>query len=261
MACLIKTHSLVLSSSHMTSDQRIMHIIIIPLWVVFLLYFSSCILAVHRRSHVALNWPFKALEIFFLSFHSLLCDPEKFRLLIFYTSVRFNSTFQTPTVFMSIVSFYSTQLFSFTYLPLQPLSSASAVWLPPNLHVCFSLFWRVLEGFTKTAICQGHGLHFAICCQIKLGEVVHPSLFGLPLPSTIYPSTSRLTCWECKRWWEKTWKSTKVQCLRLVAISWHPIVPFLIVYAMIDALATTTTCEAFPYCVPNRVQFVWLDRV
>ena len=42
MACLIKTHSLVLSSSQMTSDQRTMRIIIIPLWVVFLLYFSSC---------------------------------------------------------------------------------------------------------------------------------------------------------------------------------------------------------------------------
>lgn len=42
MPCLIKTHSCVLlPASQMTSDQRIMHIIIIPLWVVFLLFVSS----------------------------------------------------------------------------------------------------------------------------------------------------------------------------------------------------------------------------
>lgn len=122
--------------------------------------------------------------------------------------------------------------------------SASSILFPLNLiRLLFSLFRIVLEGFTKTAICQGHRLHFAICCKIKLGEVVYFSLFGLPLPSTTFLFTSGLTC--CKsvreggredREGEMTWMATKVEmsfcalCGSGTEISWHLIVPFLFIY-------------------------------
>lgn len=66
------------------------------------------------------------------------------------------------------------------------------------------------------------------------------SLFGLPMPSTIFPLTSGLTCWE--RWSEMTWTTTKVEmsiCTVFVSgseISWHPIVPFLFIFFMFFAL-------------------------
>lgn len=81
-------------------------------------------------------------------------------------SVSTNSQFDlTPSILMFLtLSFYSPQL---------PGSDICLLQLCILLHqfsfsVCVSQFLPlpgvVLEGFTKTAICQGHRLHFAICC-------------------------------------------------------------------------------------------------
>lgn len=162
------------------------------------------------RHHLgsALNWPFMVFDISLLSFFFFLAhfhfDPEKFTLLIFCKPVRFflsltpspslsfsplfNSTSQPPSPQLDICLFPSL-LFCLRHFNFHPTSS-----------VCFPHFFRIaLEGFTKTAICQGHRLHFAICCKIKLGEVVYLSLFGLPLPSAIFPFASGLTRQERER--------------------------------------------------------------
>lgn len=125
------------------------------------------------------------------SSHLFLFDPQKFRLLIFCKSVSFNSWLHflsSLTVFCFLFS-STFQLHPLRYLSPASLYSASVCSVPLYLiRLLLSLFRIVLEGFTKTAICQGHRLHFAICCKIKLGDVVYLALFGLPLPSAIFPS-------------------------------------------------------------------------
>lgn len=141
--------------------------------------------AARRHSDFALNWPFMAclfFDVSLLSFPLFLFDPEKFRSLIFYKSVRFNSWLHSlKAIRLTLQVYYLfTRLFfrlSFADIRLEILSRlcvpASTISVPLNLiRLLLSLFQILPEGFTKTAICQGHRLHFAICCKIKLGEVV-----------------------------------------------------------------------------------------
>lgn len=161
--------------------------------------------------------------------------------MIFYKSVRFTARLRFLNL-KSIFCFYSILLSTVSplryvqYLPsLYSASAESSVSL--NLICLFLSHFRIeLGGFTKTAICQGHRLHFAICCKIKLGEVVYPSLFGLRLPSKTFPFTSGLRCRDCVRdgggvKGEITWMTTNVEmCVRTLRTwwwsSWHLIVPF-----------------------------------
>lgn len=146
------------------------------------------------------------------------------------------------------------------------LYSVSAILFPLNLiRLLLSLFRIVLEGFTKTEICQGHRSHFAICCKIKLGEVVYFSLFGLLLPSTIFLLTSGLTCCERDggredREGEMTWMATRVGmsfcslCGSGSEISWHLIVPFFYYnyfYSIIGALANALKNPTSVCTTPN----------
>lgn len=220
----------------MTSDQRISLVIIIQLWVVFLRFVSSyfvLLVAILILLLIGLSWVLTSLSWIFTR-SSLTQRSSHCWASVHLSGLTHDSTIlNTNSVFMSIFCFYLIQLFQLLplrYLSLPSLYSASAISIPPNLiRLLLSLFRIVLEGFTKTAICQGHRLHFAICCKIKLGEVVYLSLFGLPLPSTIFPFTSGLTCWERVRdggrwpgWQPKLrWAFVLCVCLvvRLVGIS------------------------------------------
>lgn len=185
----------------MTSDQRTSLAIIIRLRLVFLRLASSC-----SATHVAililhLIGPFMHPDIPLMSFYTFLFDLETLWLLISLKSVKFNSApFKTPTEssrqpIPRIQLFPAWHPLTLRYFVFFFWTFCHCVSIPCNL-ICLLLshsppfFQGALEGFTKTAICQGHRLHFAICCKIKLGEVVYLPLYVLSVPSNIFPLTS-----------------------------------------------------------------------
>lgn len=159
----------------MTSDQRIWAVIIIRALSCFPAPRLISLCTLRHRSDFALNWPFIVCFFWHLSPEfSFLFDPEKFRLLTFCKSVGSNSwlhVLNSHSVFMSIYSAQLSSLSCSDILSLPFLYSAFRRFNSSQPHPSgFShFFWIVLQGFTKTAICQGHRLHFAICCKIKLG--------------------------------------------------------------------------------------------
>lgn len=261
----------------MTSDQRTSLAIIIRLWVVFLLLVSSrfaprvAILILHLIGLscflTSLSWVFTRSSL--TQRHSDCWSPSNLSSLTPHSKLSlrlhihsflvFSSTF-SPSLCLSQVFC----LFHFCILPphfdsSQPHPSASFTFF------FFFLFFlrRVLEGFTKTAICQGHRLHFAICCKIKLGEgCVSPIVWAASalhdISSHIRPGTPS------ERWKEMNWMTDKDEmsfcaphvCLR--EIIWHRHVPFLIVYSFFFVTTSSllgnmqrSVALFLPHFVPN----------
>ena len=189
----------------MTSDQRISLIIILQPWVVFRLLVSS---AIRILLLIGLSWVLTSLSLSLplsLSWspHSFLFDPEKFGWLIFCGSVRlhsrlhfFRSHLWRPLRFLAVTrlqlfpaqTFVSLPNFKFCLPPFQlppPQPQPSASLTSPGC--C----WKALP---KQQSVRAIGYILPSAVKIKLGgKVVDLSLFGLPLPSTIFPSTSALT--------------------------------------------------------------------
>lgn len=118
----------------MTSDQRISLIIIIQLWVVFLLAVSShfeLLIAILILLLIGLSWFLTSLS---LSFHSFLFDPEKFGLLIFCKSVRFNSWLYFSN---SIWLFFG---LPFAFIQLNFSASPSQIFVSPIFVFCLCHF-------------------------------------------------------------------------------------------------------------------------
>lgn len=209
------------------------------------------------RHHLgsALNWPFMVFDISLLSFFffSLISTSTR-RSSHCWSSVNLSGFFYLSLrLWVCLFHLYSTQLLS-----LHPPS-----WIFVSSHLCYSA--SAISISTQphpTAICQGHRLHFAICCKIKLGEVVYLSLFGLPLPSAIFPFASGLTRQERERdggrWpgWQPKLRWAFVLCVglvvRLVGISMcHFFFFFFLVHHISAALAQIQThTSALPYSYP-----------
>lgn len=179
--CLIKTHPIVLSSaSQMTSDQRTLLAITIRLWVVFPLCVSSRrvprnpTLTVHLIGLscflTSLSWVFTQC--------SLTQRCSDYRASENLSSLTRGSAFK-KSVFASLLLLSFNSAFQIPHLRYLSLLSFG-FYLHISIH---SHFWRVREGFTETAICRAKGYIFAICCKIKLGELVYLPLNGPPLTS------------------------------------------------------------------------------
>lgn len=135
MACLIKTHSRVLSpASRMTSDQRISHVIIIRLWVVFQLFVSSHfapLIAILILLLIGLSWFLTSLSWVFARSCLTQRSSDRWSSVNLSGLTRGSYFLNCLYVYLFAFFFYSTQLF-------QPQIFVSPIFIFCLRHFTFS---------------------------------------------------------------------------------------------------------------------------
>lgn len=127
-------------------------------------------------------------DVSLLSFLLFVFDPKRFRLLIF-ASIRVNQQLYfllLGSVWLVFFLFFTSYINNVILSVIFFSSSSFSQTFLHQINLLLLLFWVLLNNFTKFAICQGHSLHFAICCKINWREVVHLIVWAAFVPCCIF---------------------------------------------------------------------------